>query len=91
MDWVTIITVFGPMILKMLEECTKRDGEQAVFARLRSGGLVVRLTARNMLQSQGLRGRELHAAVDDWMDMLKRASDDDLRALLAEAKAAGSN
>lgn len=86
MDWVAIITTFGPMILKMIEDCTKKDGEQAVFARLRGGGLAVRLTARNMLQSQGLRGRELHAAVDDWMDALKRASDDDLRNLLAEAR-----
>lgn len=85
MPWDLIIAA----VLKLLEGCLQKDDEATVLARLRQGGIRVRLAARSALHEQGLRGKELSAAVDSLMEELHDATDAELKGLVSQAKAGG--
>lgn len=85
MPWDLIIAA----VLKVLEQCLAKDDEATVLARLRQGGIRVRLAARGALHDQGLRGKELAAAVDDLMEQLHDATDMELKGFVCQAKAGG--
>jgi hypothetical protein len=85
MPWDLIIAA----VLKLLEGCLQKDDEATVLARLRGGGLRVRIGVRGVLHEQGLRGRELAAGVDQMMDQLSEATDAELKGLVSQAKAGG--
>ena len=46
MDWMTLLTTVLPIVLKLLEDSQKRDGEATVRARLKNPGVVERWTLR---------------------------------------------
>ncbi len=83
MPWDKIIE----LVLVLIKECGVRDGEEAVFQRLRDPGLREAVLLRRAAKTEGLRGRELRKTVRRGMDDLRQASDDEIRAFIADAQA----
>jgi hypothetical protein len=81
MDWAAIIAA----ILKIVQDCRNREGREKTFNNLRKGGLRTRFAARRVLMDQGLKGRELHEAVDRVMNDIDNASDEELYSVIDQA------
>ena len=68
--------------MKIIENCRKNQSEDEVFRVMRRGGLRVRLAVRNSLADSGLRGQELRNAVNDVMDDLNNATDEEIKSTI---------
>lgn len=86
MDWSKIIALVLPLIL----DCLKERGRDEIKDNLRGGRLSGRqvLRLRGELRRKGMNRQEINAAVDEVQDELKKATDEELDALLDEAEAA---
>lgn len=88
MNWIDLIIKFAPLIL----ECIEKDGESAVFARVRSGGgLRGTLALWRQAVADGVRGRAaVRARIAENKAELAAMNDEDLREMVAGAQAIGS-
>jgi hypothetical protein len=78
MDWTKWFT----LIKTLIENCTNTDGAEVVVRRMKEGGPVVRFAVTRQLRQAGLRGGELRTAVDDVLDALDNASDEQIQGLV---------
>lgn len=82
MPWAAIIE----MILKLIENCSKTDGRDKVFKRLRNPGFRERFALRADLRKSGLSGADLRDAVERAFNDLEAATDDEISDLLDSVK-----
>jgi len=82
MDWAVIISA----IVQLIQECRKKDGSEIVENRLRNPTFRERFVLHMHLRRQGLFGAELDRAVDDAMEALRVATDDEITQLLGAEK-----
>jgi len=80
MDFLVLLE----LILALLKNCP--NDESRVFDIARRGGFRVAAPIRREFRQNGLRGKELREAVEAALDALANATDDELRALIADAK-----
>lgn len=82
MEWI----VFVELIFKLLDACMKRDGREAVAARLARGGFFVRATLRFLAKRAGFSVAERGAAVAFALDTLQemKSADDGVDRFLDE-------
>ena len=81
MPWSEIFA----LITKLIESCTKQDGEAVVIRRMKAGGPLVRFALVRHLRQAGLRGEDLRVAVDDAMDTLRQSTDAQIEATVSQA------
>jgi hypothetical protein len=87
MDLTLLLTVILPAVLKMLEDCNKGGEYKVVLrARLLNPGPVERWALRTALSRNGLRGDKLRDAVQNGIEWLHNADEDDIDTLLEDAK-----
>ena len=80
MDFLVLLE----LVLALLKNCPQ--DEEQIFKIMRRGGFRVTAQLRRKFRDEGLRGDDNREAVQQALDELRDASDDELRALIEDAK-----